>query len=142
MLTPKIRPQIHDLPHTQRNQHAHSPNRKPLHSLIGALISIPELHLPRPQKVHLVHHLLRHSLQPPQLRLHGPQLLASLDGRPVLRIGADVDVQFDGFGRVRCAVAARGEDVLEADVEGGVGDGSEGAAGFAADVAWSAVVVS
>lgn len=35
-----------------------------------------------------------------------------------------------------------GEDVLEADVEGGVGVGGEGVTGFAGDVAGAGVVVA
>ena len=141
MLTPKIRPQINDLPHSQRNKHAHGANGKPLDPLIGTLIRIAELHLPDAEKVHLHHHLLGYFTQPLQLRLDGAQLLAGLDGAPVLGVGADVDVELDCFGEGGGGVGG-GEDVLEADVEGAVGVRGEGGAGLALHVAGFGVGVS
>jgi len=141
MFTPEIRPQIHNLPHAQRNQHAHRPDRKPLDPLIRTLIRIPQLHLPAAQVLHLVRDLLRDLTDASQVRLDGLELLARLDRAPVLGVGADVDVQLDAARRGRGAVRAR-EDVLEADVEGAVGVGVEGVATFAGDVAWAVVVVA
>jgi len=141
MLRAEVSAQIHNLPRTQRNQHTHRPNRKPLHPLIRTLIRIPQLHLPRPQIVQLVHHFIRNLRHTPELGFHGFQLLASLDRGPVLGIGADVDVELHGARWV--GICVRGAvDVLEADVEGAVGVRGEGVSGFAGDVARAGIVVA
>ena len=142
MLTPKISPQINHLPRPQRNQHPHRPNSKPLHPLIRTLIRIPQLHLPLPQISHLIHHLLRYLADPPQFGFDRLQFLAGLDGGPVFRVGADVDVEFDAFEGVCTGGVGGGEDILEADVEGAVGVRGEGVACFAGDVFGFCVVVS
>lgn len=154
MLRPKIRPQIHHLPRPQPDQHPHSPVRKPLHPLIGALVGIAQLLLPRAQVVHLGHDLGDQFLHAAQLRLDGFEFLLRLDRGPVARVGADVDVEFDvacgvhgwvcGLGGRKCWVGGLrvggggegeltgcGELVFETDVEGGVGVGGECHSGFA-----------
>jgi hypothetical protein len=95
---PKIRPQIHNLPRPQPNQHAHRPKRKPLDPLIRTLIGIPELLLPPPQILHLRHDLVDRLLDATQLRLDRLQLLCRRDPGPVLGVGPDVDVEFDVSG--------------------------------------------
>lgn len=48
VLAAEVRPQIYDLPYSQRDQHTHSPKREPLDPLVRALIRIPQLHLAGP----------------------------------------------------------------------------------------------
>ena len=68
---------------------------KPLDPLICAFICVSQFLLPHPQVFHLIHNLIDSLLNPPQLGLDGFQLLRSLDGRPISRVGADIDVQLD-----------------------------------------------
>jgi hypothetical protein len=91
---PEISPQVDDLPRTQAHQHTHGAQRKPLDSLIRALIRIPQLLFAHPQIFHLLNNLIDRSFDAAQFRLDRLQLLASLDGRPVLRIRTDIDIQF------------------------------------------------
>ena len=143
MLTAEVRSQINDLPHAQGNQHAHGANGKPLDPLIGTLVRVPQLHLPPSQEIHLIHHFFCHFTEAFEFRFDGTQLLAGLDGAPVLGVGADVDVELDGFGEGLGGVGGGGgEDVLEADVEGAVGMGGEGGARLALHVLGFGVVVS
>lgn len=123
---PKIRPQIHHLPRPQPHQHPHRPKRKPLDPLVRALVRVPQFLLPRPQVLHLPHDLLHHLLDAPQLRLDRLQLLLRLDGRPVSRVGPDVDVQFDVSSWVEDGACALRQGLRD----GGVGDiGEEGGGG-------------
>ena len=92
---PEISPEIYDLPRTQRNKHAHRPNRKPLHALIRAFIGVPQLLLPRSQVLHLRHDLVDRLFHPSQLGLDGLQLLGGLYRGPVLGVGADVNIELD-----------------------------------------------
>lgn len=140
MLAPEVRPEVHDLPRTQPNQHRHRPNCKPLDALIRALIRIPQLLLTGPQIVHLRDNFADRLLNAPQLRLDRLQLLASRNGVPVLGIGSYVDVELDVARLVRLGRAC--EDVLEADVEGGVFVRGEGVAVFADDIFRAVVVVA
>ena len=97
---PKIRPQVHNLPGAQTNQHAHCPKCKPLDPFIRALICISKLLLPDPQILHLLHDFIHCLLNPPQVCLDRLQLLHGLNGRPVLRVSADVDVQLNVSARI------------------------------------------
>ena len=98
---PEISPQIHDLPRAEADQHPHGPQGKPFHSFVGALIGVAQLLLPYPQVLHLLDDLVDRGLDAPQLRIHGLQLLRRLDGGPVARVGADIDVEFDVAGGLR-----------------------------------------
>jgi hypothetical protein len=93
--SPKVRPQVDNLPSTQPNQHTHCPKRKPLDPLVRALVRIPELLFSYSQIFHLLHNLIHCLLDSSQLRLDRLQLLLGLYGRPILRISADIDVQLD-----------------------------------------------
>lgn len=143
MLTPKVSPQIHNLPRAQPDQHSHTPHRKPLHPLIRTLVRIPQPHLPLPQVLHLPDHLLHLLLDPPDLRLHRFQPLLGRHLAPVARVRADVHVELD-LTRQRCGAAGggRAERVGEAHVEGGVGVRRECEARFADDVSGPAVFVA
>lgn len=95
---PEISPQVHDLPRAQPHQHPHGPKRKPFDALVGALVRIPKLLLPRPEVIHLSDNLPDQLFDASQLRLDRLQLLLRLDGRPVSSVGADVNVQFNVAG--------------------------------------------
>lgn len=103
MLAPEICAQVYNLPCSERYQHSHSEECKPLHTLVGALICVPQLLLSPPQVIHLLHNLADDFFDTAEFRFDGLQLLAGLDGGPVLRICADVDVQFNVSGRVDIA---------------------------------------
>lgn len=141
VLAAEVGPQIYDLPYSQCDQHAHSPKREPLHPLVRALIRISQLHLAGPQVVHLVRDFLGRLGQPPELGFHGLQLLPGLDGRPVLGVGADVDVELDATHRAHHGLLCV-QDVLEADVKGRVGVRVEGVSVLTHDVAGSVVVIA
>jgi hypothetical protein len=125
MLRPEVRSEVHNLPRTQRHQHTHGADSKPLDTLVCALIRISQLDLASSQVVQLGDNLRGNFADPLELCFHRLQLLAGLDGVPVLGVGADVDVQLDVavwvLDRVRCR-----QNVLEANVEGCVGVGVEG----------------
>jgi hypothetical protein len=140
MLTPEVGPQIDNLPRTQRDQHAHSTQSKPLDALIRALIGIPQLLLACPQVIHLGDNLANHLLDPAQLCLDRLQLLARRDGIPVLGIGSYVDVELD-VARIRRLGGAR-VHILKAHVESRVGVRGEDVAVLADDVLWFVVVVA
>ena len=125
MLGPEVRPQVHNLPRTQRHEHSHGSNGEPLDSLVGALVGISQLDLTAPQVVQLGHNFGRNFTDSLQLGFHGLQLLACLDGIPVFCVGANVDVELDVAVRVSDCVSS-GQDVLEADVESAVLVGVEG----------------
>lgn len=105
MLAPEIAPQVHDLPRAQTNQHAHGQVSEPLYAIVRALVGIPQLLFPRAQVVHLRDNLADNLLDASQLGFDGLELLAGLDGGPVLCVGADVDVELDVAGGVEVALA-------------------------------------
>lgn len=95
MLAPEITPQVHDLPCAQTDQHQHGQVAKPLDALVGALVGVPQLLLACAQVVHLGDDLADDFLDAAEFGFDGLELLAGLDGGPVLCVGADVDVEFD-----------------------------------------------
>ena len=100
-------------------------NAEVLDAAVGALVGVAQLLLAGAQVIHLADDFGHHLLDAAQLRLDGLELLGGLDGRPVLGVGADVDVELDvAIGVGDCV--ARGQDVLEADVESAVLVGVEG----------------
>ena len=125
MLGPEVRPEVHDLPRTQRHEHAHSSNGEPLDTLVGALIGISQLDLTASQVVQLSHNLGCNLANPLELCFNGLELLACLNCIPVFCVGTNVDVKFDIAVRVGDCVRC-GKDVLEADIEGAVFVGVEG----------------
>lgn len=92
---PEVRPQIQDLPHPKHDQDEGGAQAKPLDAVVGALVGVAQLLLPRPQVVHLVDDLGHHLLHAAQVRLDRLELLGCLDRRPVLGVCAYVDVQLD-----------------------------------------------
>ncbi len=116
MLTPKVRPKIHNLPRAQSNKHTHSENSKPLNPLIRTLICISELLLSSPQIIHLSNNLANRLLNTAKLRFNGLELLVSGNGAPVLCVGANINVELDvarlDVGRV-CARVGVGEAHVE-----------------------------
>jgi hypothetical protein len=140
--SPKIRPQIDNLPRSQPNQHTHSPKRKPLDALVRALIRISQLLLPRRQIIHLIHNLGNNLLHAAQVSLDRLEFLLGLNGRPVAGIGADFNIEFyraEGIaanvcGKTETELLAKGknkevkggsrtsagEDVVKANIERGI----------------------
>ena len=125
VLRPEVRSEVHDLPRTQGHQHAHSADSKPLDTLVCALVGISQPDLTSSQVVQLGDNLRGDFADPLELCFHRLQLLAGLNGVPVLGVGADVNVQLDVAVRVGDRVGCR-QDVLEAYVKGSVGVGVEG----------------
>lgn len=141
MLRPEVRAEVHNLPRTQSHEHAHGADSKPLDTLVCALVRISQLDLTTSQVVQLSDNLRGNLTDPLELCLHRLQLLAGLNGVPVLGVGADVDVQLDVAVWVLDCVGC-GQDVLEAYIEGCVGVGVEGVSRLADYVARAAVIVS
>ena len=125
VLRPEVRPEVHNLPRAQRHEHSHGADSKPLDTLVCALVGISQLDLTAPQVVQLSNNLGSDLADPLELSLHGLQLLANLNGIPILCICANVDVELDVAVRVSDCVSS-GQDVLEADVESAVLVGVEG----------------
>ena len=125
VLRPEVRPEVHNLPRAQRHEHSHGADSKPLDTLVCALVGISQLDLTAPQVVQLSNNLGSDLADPLELSLHGLQLLASLNGIPILCICANVDIELDVAVRVSDCVSS-GQDVLEADVESAVLVGVEG----------------
>lgn len=103
MLAPEITPQVDDLPGTQANQHQHGQISKPLYTVVCALICVPQLLLPGAQVVHLGDDLADDFFKTAEFGLNRLELLTSLDGGPVLGVGADIDVEFNVAGGVQVA---------------------------------------
>ena len=97
---PEVRPQVQDLPDPEHDQDKGGAEPEPLDSVVGALVGVAQLLLPRPQVVHLAHDLGDHLLHTAKVGLDRLELLGGLDRGPVLRVGADVDVELDVAGRV------------------------------------------
>jgi hypothetical protein len=125
MLRPEVRSEVYNLPRTQSHEHAHGADSKPLDTLVCALIRVSQLDLTTPQVVQLGDNLRGNLADPLELCFHRLQLLAGLDGVPVLGVGADVNVQLDVAVWVLDCVGCC-QDVFEAYVEGCVGVGVEG----------------
>jgi hypothetical protein len=125
VLGPEVRPEVHNLPRAQRHEHSHGADSKPLDTLVCALVGISQPNLASPQVVQLSHNLGSDLADSLELRLHGLQLLAGLDGIPVLCVCTNVDVELDVAVGVGDCVSS-GQDVLEADVESAVLVGVEG----------------
>lgn len=97
---PEVCPQIQHLPDPKADEKESGAETEPLDTVVGALVSIPQLLLPRSQVVHLADNLGHHLLHSPQVGLDWLELLGCLDRGPVLGVGADIDVQLDVAGRV------------------------------------------
>lgn len=104
MLGAEVGAQVHDLPAPEADEQPRGADAEPLDARVGALVGVAQLLLARAQVVHLAHNLGRQLLDPAQVRFDGLELLRRLDGRPVLGVGANVDVELDvAEGRVGAA---------------------------------------
>lgn len=83
------------MPGPQPNQQECCEETKPLHTVVGALVGVSELLLAVAEVVHLADNLAHHLLDSAQLGFYGLQLLAGLDGSPVLGVGTNVNVELD-----------------------------------------------
>ena len=125
VLRPEVRSEVYNLPRAQRHEHSHGANSEPLDTLVRALVGISQPDLTSSQVVQLSNNLGSDLADSLELRLHGLQLLAGLNGIPVFCVCANVDVELDVAVGVGDCVAC-GQDVLEADVESAVLVGVEG----------------
>jgi len=109
MLRPEVGAEVHDLPHPKGEEDQGGDDAEPLDAGVGALVGVAQLVLTELEVVHLLVDLGHELLDAAQLGLDGLELLSSLDGGPVLGVGADVDVELDvteGVGDVsRCWVS-------------------------------------
>lgn len=96
MKIPKVSPQVNNLPSPQPDQHSHCPECKPFNTLISTLIGIPQSLLTSSEIFHFLDNLANQFFDAPKIRLDGLELFLSLNGGPVTRIGADVDIEFNG----------------------------------------------
>lgn len=95
MLRPEVGAQVNNLPSTKTDQHTHSSESEPLHTLIGALVGITETLLTGTEVVHLGDDVGDHLLDAAEVSLDGLQFLLGLDAGPITGVGADLDVEFD-----------------------------------------------
>lgn len=98
MLRAEVSTQIHDLPGPETDEEPGGADAEPLDAVVGALVGVAKLLLSETHVVHLADDLGHGLLDASQLGLDGLELLGGLDGGPVLGIGANVDVEFDGAG--------------------------------------------
>lgn len=92
---PEVSAQIDNLPRTQPSQHTHGTEGKPLDALVGTLICISKLLFPGAQIIHLRNDFGDEFLDTTQFHLDRLELLAGLDGGPILCVGANINVEFD-----------------------------------------------
>jgi hypothetical protein len=104
MLRPEIRPEVDNLPRSQANQHAHCTKCEPLDPLVCALICISQLLLASTEVVHLGYYLPNDFLDSTELYFDRFEFLASLNGRPIFCVSANVDIEFDVSAGVDIAV--------------------------------------
>lgn len=118
MLGAEVRTQVHNLPRPKTDEEPGGADAEPLDTGVGALVGIAQRLLAVTQILHLVDNLGCHFLDTAQVGLDGLKLLGSLDGGPVLGVGADVDVELNVAGggagatgcvEVRCAFRSRNE---------------------------------
>lgn len=95
MLRPEVGAQINNLPRTKTNQHTHSSESEPLHTLVGALVGITKTLLTGTEVVHLGDDVGDHLLDAAEVGLDGLQFLLGLDAGPIAGVGANFDIEFD-----------------------------------------------
>jgi len=160
---PEVGAQVDNLPCAQADQHTHGAKGEPLDTLVCALVGISQLLLADAKVVQLANNLCDHLFNSAQFRLDGLKFLAGLDGRPVLCVGTNIDIEFNVAAGVRSSVVCfvkslsvtascvlriasskrtSSQDVLEADIKGGIGVRGESVATFASDIARSVVVIA
>lgn len=103
MLGAEVGAEVHDLPGPKTNKQPGREDTEPLDTAVGALVGVTQLLLTVAEVFHLVDNLARQLLDAAKVSLDGLELLVGLDGRPVLGVGANVDIELDvtrGGGRV------------------------------------------
>lgn len=137
---PEVCPQVHNLPAPETNEQEGRAKAKPLDTRVGALVGVAQLLLAHAQVVHLLDNLAQHLLDAPQLSLDWLELLVGLNRRPVLGIGADIDIQLNVAEAVLAATVR--QVVLKADVKRRVCVRREDGALLAGNVLGPAVLVA
>ncbi|KAI6752756.1 hypothetical protein HG530_013508 [Fusarium avenaceum] len=112
MLGSEVGTEVHDLPAPETNKEPGCSDTKPLDTVVGALVGVSELLFSGAEVLHLGHELAGDLFDTAELSFDGLELLSRLDGRPILGVGANVDVELD---------VAASNNVLEADIKGSVG---------------------
>lgn len=100
---PEVSSKVDHLPGSKPNQHAHGAKGKPFDSFVGALVGVSEFLLAHSQVLQLLDNLIDRLFYPPQLGLDRLEFLRGLDRRPVTRVRANVNVEFDVADRIRPA---------------------------------------
>lgn len=95
---PEISPQINNLPSSKSNKCSHDREGKPLHTLICRLVRIAQFLLARSQVLHLTDNLWNNLLNASQLNFDRLEFLGSLNGRPVTRISANINIKLNRTG--------------------------------------------
>lgn len=104
MLGAEVGAQVEDLPDPEADEQPGGQDAEPLDAVVGALVCVTELLLAGAEVVHLDDHLGCQLFDAAQVGLDGLELLGGLDGRPVLGVGTNVDVELDlAGGRVGAA---------------------------------------
>lgn len=100
MLGSEVGTEVHDLPAPETNKEPGCSDTKPLDTVVGALVGVSELLFSGAEVLHLGHELAGDLLDTAELGFDGLELLSRLDGRPILGVGANVNVELDVAGRV------------------------------------------
>lgn len=100
MLGSEVGTEVHDLPAPETNKEPGCSDTKPLDTVVGALVGVSELLFSGAEVLHLGHELAGDLFDTAELSFDGLELLSRLDGRPILGVGANVDVELDVAGRV------------------------------------------
>lgn len=95
MLGSEVGPQVHNLPSPKSNEQHSGANTKPLDSGVCALVRVSQRLLSASEVVHLGDNFRDCLFDAPQVGLNWLQLLGCLNGRPVLGIGTNIDIELD-----------------------------------------------
>ena len=96
MLGAEVSPQVHDLPSPEGNEHPGRSDTEPLDTVVGAFVGVTQALLSCAHVLHLLHDIHGGLLDTAQVGFDGLELLGGLDGGPILSVGTNVNVEFNG----------------------------------------------
>lgn len=99
MLGSEVGAEVHDLPSPETDQEPGGSDTEPLDAVVGALVGVSELLLTGAEVLHLGNKLAGDLLDTAELSLNRLELLGGLNSRPILGVGANVDIKLDVTGR-------------------------------------------